>query len=144
MRILQMNHSRPILLVEDDTVDAMTVNRAVKQLDISNKVVTTTNGEEALDYLTNSDNPRPWFILLDLNMPKMGGIEFLETAKDKYLLDAVPVIVLTTSKAQADMFKTYKLGAAGYMVKPVDFHDFVETMKRIYQYWEYCKVPLEV
>lgn len=89
-----------ILLVEDDTVDAMAVKKAFEYLHIKNELAHVTNGEEALEYLRNKNNAKPQVILLDLNMPKMGGIEFMKIAKADDVLKKIPVIVPTTSNAK--------------------------------------------
>lgn len=131
----------PILLVEDDQVDVMTVNRALKEIHVTNPVVNVENGEEALKYLRNPDNVQPCIILLDLNMPIMNGIEFLEVAKHDAQLRGIPVIVLTTSEEQQDKVHSFDLGVAGYMAKPVDYRQFVEVMRSIDAYWTISEMP---
>jgi CheY-like chemotaxis protein len=126
-----MQNSKPILLVEDDRVDAMTVKRALSDLKITNPVVEVTNGEEALKYLRNQRNVKPCFILLDLNMPKMNGLEFLKVIKADDTLKSVPVFVLTTSTAEEDTIESLRLGANHYMVKSIDYEEFLETIKTI-------------
>jgi len=132
---------KPVLLVEDDTVDAMAVKKAFKYLRIKNNLVTVTNGEEALEHLRNKDNPRPQVILLDLNMPKMGGVEFMKIAKADDQLKGIPVVILTTSKAEQDRVETFNLGAAGYIMKPMNHDDFIDMMGKIHQYWEMTLFP---
>ncbi len=124
-----MRNSKPILLVEDDNVDVMTVKRAFKELKVTNPLVNTVNGEEALKYLRGEANNKPCLILLDLNMPKMNGIEFLEVVKTDDLLKRIPVVVLTTSEEQQDMAESFRLGAAGYIVKAIDYKNFVEVIR---------------
>jgi len=136
-----MQNSRPILLVEDDSVDAMTVKRALKDLNVTNPMVRATNGEEALEYLSNASNNKPCVILLDLNMPKMNGIEFLKVAKADPKLRGIPAIVLTTSKDDRDKVDSFKLSVAGYIVKPVDYKKFVEAIKIINLYWTLSELP---
>ncbi|MCB9015957.1 MAG: response regulator [Lentimicrobiaceae bacterium] len=136
-----MIKNKPILLVEDDMIDAMTVKRALKELNILNPVVTVENGEEALTYLRDSENEKPGIILLDLNMPRMNGIEFLGIAKKDDNLKLIPVIVLTTSLDEIDRVDTFNLGVAGYMVKPVDYKKFVEVIKAIKLYWSLSELP---
>jgi len=136
-----MKNNKSILLVEDDQVDAMTVKRALKELNITNELFITGNGEEALEFLRDKDNESPCIILLDLNMPKMNGIEFLKIAKQDDSLRRIPVIVLTTSKDEQDKFDSFNLSVAGYMIKPVDYKQFVETMKAIKMYWVLSEVP---
>jgi len=130
-----MNSKSPILLVEDDKIDALTVKMALKEIKVANELVHVTNGVEALQYLNDQKNERPCIILLDLNMPKMNGIEFLEERIKSDDLLTVPVIVLSTSKADSDKLATFKLNIAGYMLKPVDYKKFVEVMRAINLYW---------
>ncbi len=136
-----MINSKPILLVEDDNVDVMTVKRALKDLKINNPLVSTANGEEALEYLKNNGNKKPCIILLDLNMPKMNGIEFLKIAKADYTLKKIPVVVLTTSSQQQDIIESFKLSVAGYIVKSVDYSEFTEAISTINLYWTLSKLP---
>ena len=131
-----MRSSKPILLVEDDNVDVMTVKRALKDLKVTNELVCRANGEEALDYLkVASGDKRPCIILLDLNMPKMNGIEFLEVIKTDETMKKVPVVVLTTSENEEDRADSFRLGAAGYMIKPADYEKFVGTIRTVDLYW---------
>lgn len=130
-----MKNAKPIFLVEDDKVDAMTVKRALKELNVTNRLDIANNGEEALKFLRNEKNQKPGIILLDLNMPKMNGIEFLKVIKQDESLKRIPVIVLTTSKEEQDRVESFELGVAGYMVKPVDYLQFVEVMRAIDMYW---------
>lgn len=136
-----MKSSKPILLVEDDSVDVMSVKRAFNDLNIKNQLVTTANGEEALDYLKNSGNIIPCMIFLDLNMPKMNGLEFLRIIKTDGTLKQIPVIVLTTSSQEEDIIESYKFSVAGYIVKSIDYTEFTEAMKTINQYWTLSKLP---
>ncbi|MEO1050553.1 MAG: response regulator [Bacteroidota bacterium] len=130
-----MRNNKPILLIEDDEVDAMTVKRALKDIKVTNPLVRALNGEEALDYLHNSENQRPCLMLLDLNMPKMNGIEFLKERYEVVDLKTIPVVVLTTSKDDQDKLDSFRLDISGYMIKPVDYGQFVETMKVINMYF---------
>ena len=130
-----MNNKIPILLTEDDKVDAMTVKRALKELKVTNPLIIVENGEEALEYLKDVSNEQPGIILLDLNMPKMNGIEFLEIAKKDNKLKKIPVVVLTTSKEEQDKIESFNLGVAGYMIRPVDYLQYVEVVKTIHLYW---------
>lgn len=133
--------SKPILLVEDDQVDAMTVRRALKELHVLNHVEHSENGEDALAYLRNNANDLPCLILLDLNMPVMNGTEFLQTIKGDRELRRVPVIVLTTSEEQSDKVDSFNLGVAGYMRKPVDYRQFVEMIRSMDAYWTLSELP---
>jgi CheY-like chemotaxis protein len=134
-------NNKPILLVEDDQVDAMTVRRALKELHVTNAVVHVENGEAALEHLRAPENALPCIILLDLNMPRMGGIEFLQVAKHDARLRIIPVVVLTTSAEQQDKVESFNLGVAGYMAKPVDYQQFVEVMRSINTYWTLSEMP---
>ena len=136
-----MRNSKPMLLVEDDRVDAMTVERAVKDLKITNQLVHTVNGEEGLEYLRSESNKKPCLILLDLNMPKMNGIEFLKIVKADDVLKKIPVVVLTTSEEEQDVVESFKLSVAGYMVKSVDYKKFVEVIRTIDLYWTLSELP---
>lgn len=136
-----MNVSRPILLVEDDDVDIMIVKRALNELNVKNTLLVANNGEEALEILQNPYGGSPCIILLDLNMPKMNGIEFLRIAKNNEQLKRIPVVVLTTSHEEVDKIESYNLGVAGYMVKPVEYIEFVEVVKTIDLYWTLSKIP---
>jgi CheY-like chemotaxis protein len=133
--------NKPILLVEDDQVDVMTIKRALKEIHVMNPVVRMENGEEALAYLRKQDNERPCIILLDLNMPIMNGIEFLQVVKHDDQLRRFPVIVLTTSEEQQDKLNSFNLGVAGYMAKPVDYRQFVEVIRSIDLYWTISELP---
>ncbi len=133
--------SKPILLVEDDRIDAMTVKRALKDLKVTNQLVHTVNGEEALDYLRNESNKKPCVILLDLNMPKMNGIEFLKITKGEEGLKKIPVVVLTTSREEQDVTESFNLSVAGYIVKPVDYKRFVEAIRVLDLYWTLSELP---
>ena len=136
-----MHRSRPLLLVEDDQVDARTVKRALTELNIQDSVVHMPNGEEALAYLRSGVNEQPCLILLDLNMPKMNGIEFLREVKKDPSLRRIPIVVLTTSNEDRDVWGTFEHSVAGYMVKPIDYKEFVETIHTITEYWSLSVVP---
>lgn len=138
-----MKNQKPILLVEDDRVDAMTVTRALKEINVTNSLTHVENGEEALAYLRDDTQENPCIILLDLNMPRMNGIEFLNIVKKDDAVKNIPVIVLTTSKDEGDRLESFNLSVAGYMVKPVDYLQFVEVMKTIQAYWSLSEMPLD-
>ncbi len=135
-----------ILLVEDDEVDVMNVQRAFKKNNITNPLYFASNGLEALSILRGSDKeiniPQVRrIILLDLNMPKMNGIEFLRELRADEQLQSIPVIVLTTSNEDKDKVETYKLNVAGYILKPVTFSNFVETVATMNKYWTLVEIP---
>ncbi|NEU72302.1 response regulator [Hassallia byssoidea VB512170] len=136
-----------ILLVEDDEVDVMNVQRAFKKINITNPVYVATNGIEALSMLRSSNGEPPQvpaarrLILLDLNMPKMGGIEFLVELRSDPELKPTPVVVMTTSNQDQDRVEAYNLNVAGYILKPVTFGNFVELMATLNKYWTLCEMP---
>ncbi len=136
-----MQDADTILLVEDDTVDAMTVKRALKDINVTNKVVHVTNGEEAWNYLNDPNHSKPFLILLDINMPKMSGIELLKILKEDQDLIRIPVVMLTTSTNDRDIIQSFNLCVAGYMIKPVDYQHFVETMRTVENYWRLSRRP---
>lgn len=136
-----MKSTKPILLVEDDQVDAMIVTRAMRKIQVTNRLAITGDGEEALAFLRDSKNEMPCIILLDLNMPRMNGIEFLRVLKGDKKLKKLPVVVLTSSGEDRDKIDSFNLGVAGYMLKPVDYLQLVEVMKTIDRYWTLSELP---
>ncbi len=136
-----MKDSRPVLLVEDDSIDAMTVQRAFRDLKVANPLKRTVNGEDALAYLRNPANDKPCVILLDLNMPKMNGTEFLGVAKLDSSLREIPVIVLTTSSEERDIVESFRQSVAGYIIKPVDYGKFLDVIRAIQAYWSLSVFP---
>jgi len=135
-----MKEHKSILLVEDDRIDIMLVEKAFKEINIANELVTCSNGVDALNYLKTHRSEMPGLILLDLNMPKMNGIEFLKIVKGDPEFRIIPIVVLTTSEDQQDRLESYKYSVAGYMVKPVDYFQFVEMLKSIRSYWVASKI----
>jgi hypothetical protein len=133
--------------VEDDEVDVMNVKRAFKKVNVTNPLYIATNGIEALAMLRSSNGEPPEvpndrrLILLDLNMPKMGGIEFLQKLRSDPQLRRTPVVVMTTSNQDKDRVEAYNLNVAGYLVKPVTFNNFIELMATLNQYWNICEMP---
>jgi CheY-like chemotaxis protein len=138
-----MRNSRPVLLVEDDAIDAMTVRRAFRDLKVTNPLAHTINGEEALAYLKDDTRDKPCLILLDLNMPKMNGLEFLGHVKVDPVLKKIPAVVLTTSSEERDVVQSFRLSVAGYIIKPVDYRNFVDAMRTIDLYWTLSELPDE-
>jgi CheY-like chemotaxis protein len=136
-----------ILLVEDDQVDVMNVQRAFQKGKITNPLYIAGNGFEALEMLKGNQDSPPVIpadrrlILLDLNMPKMNGIEFLQALRTDPQLKQTPVVVLTTSNEEKDRVKAYNLNVAGYLLKPVTFNTFVEVMTALNKYWTLCEMP---
>jgi CheY-like chemotaxis protein len=131
-----------ILLVEDDEVDVMNVRRAFERNNVSNPLYVAGNGLEALEMLRDGTVPRERrLILLDLNMPKMNGIEFLQALRADPELAAAPVVVLTTSNDDQDKIDAYTLNVAGYLLKPVTFSNFCERMTTLNKYWTLVEMP---
>ncbi len=135
--MIETNVERPILLVEDNPLDLDLTLRAFKSNKLENPVLTARDGEEALAYIDKWEKgePRPVVILLDLNMPKVNGLEVLKVLKNHPRFKTIPVVVLTTSSESSDFREAYKLGANSYIVKPVDFEKFLEVAKQIDLYW---------
>jgi len=136
-----MQNSRPVMLVEDDNVDAMMVKRAFKDLKIADQLVHKLNGEQALEYLRDDSNTKPCVVFLDLIMPRMNGIEFLKTVKADEILKSIPVIVLTTSKEEQNIVESFRFGVAGYIVKSADEKKFTEAIRTINLYWILSELP---
>ncbi|WP_437967291.1 response regulator [Sorangium sp. So ce260] len=131
-----------IILVEDDTVDVMNVRRAFERGKITNPLWVAGDGVEGLDLLRGTQVPRDRrLILLDLNMPRMNGIEFLRELRSDPTLRATPVVVLTTSNDDRDKVDAYDLNVAGYLLKPVTFLSFVELMTALNRYWTLVEMP---
>jgi CheY-like chemotaxis protein len=131
-----------VVLVEDDQVDVMNVQRAFKKNNISNPLFVASNGLEALELLRGGTVPKKnRIILLDLNMPKMNGIEFLRVLRADPELVSTPVVVLTTSNEDEDRVDAYELNVAGYLLKPVTFASFVEVMAALNKYWMLVEFP---
>jgi CheY-like chemotaxis protein len=136
-----------ILMVEDDAKDVELTLTALEEYNLANEVVVTHDGEEALDYLycrgnfsaRSGDNPA--VLLLDLKLPKLDGLEVLQQIKSDEKLKMIPVVVLTSSHEEKDMVASYKLGVNAYVVKPVDFHEFVNAIKELGAFWAVVNEP---
>jgi DNA-binding response OmpR family regulator len=130
-----------ILIVEDDPNDVELTLTALDEYNLANEVVVTRDGEEALDYLycrgnfKNRSNDSPAVLLLDLKLPKRDGLEVLQQIKSDEKLKMIPVVVLTSSHEEKDVVASYKLGVNAYVVKPVDFHEFVNAVKELGVFW---------
>ena len=129
-----MNKKLKILLIEDDMIEIMKFNRTLSKLDIHHNIVEAKNGEDALKILQDKDR-LPDKILLDFNMPKINGIEFLTILKNDKDLKYIPTVILTTSNNRKDLLECYKIGIAGYVIKPLKFDDYVQLIKRVLDYW---------
>ena len=139
-----------ILIADDDADDRMMISDALRESRLANDLHFVENGEELMDYLLSrgkfnaSDHPRPGLILLDLNMPKMDGREALKEIKEHSELKRIPVVVLTTSKAEEDIYRTYNLGVNSFVTKPVTFESLVTIIREIGRYWfEIVELPSE-
>ncbi|QQE65216.1 response regulator [Leptolyngbya sp. BL0902] len=136
-----------VLLVEDDEVDVMNVERAFRRQNIHHPLYVAHNGLEALNMLrgaAEAEAPLPKdrrVVLLDINMPKMNGLEFLRELRRDDTLKATPVVVLTTSDADQDRLEAYRLNVAGYILKPVAFATFAEVIASLNDYWAICEIP---
>ncbi len=138
-----------ILLADDDAEDRMLIIDALKESRLKNNIQCVENGEELLDFLNNRNKysdkskfPLPGIILLDLNMPRKDGREALREIKADNRLRHIPIIILTTSKAEEDILKTYNIGVNSFITKPVSFNSMVETMKTLNKYWfEIVELP---
>src|SRR5580700_9360445 len=142
-----MDKFRRILLVEDDLRDVELTLTALDDYKLANEVVVCRDGQEALDYLHRrgkfSDRPpeNPAVILLDLKLPKVDGLEVLEQIRADERLRMTPVVMLTSSHEEKDMMRSYKLGVNAYVVKPVDFHEFVNAVKELGVFWAVINEP---
>ena len=142
-----MNKLGRILIVEDDPKDVELTLTALEEYNLANEVVVTRDGEEALDYLycrrelQTRTNENPAVLLLDLKLPKVDGLEVLQQIKSDEKLRMIPVVVLTSSREEKDMVASYKLGVNAYVVKPVDFHEFVNAIKELGIFWAIINEP---
>ena len=136
-----------ILMVEDDPKDVELTLTALEEYNLANEVVVTRDGEEALDYLYCRANfsarsgENPAVMLLDLKLPKIDGLEVLHQIKSDEKLRMIPVVVLTSSSEEKDMVASYRLGVNAYVVKPVDFHEFVNAIKELGVFWAVINEP---
>jgi CheY-like chemotaxis protein len=121
-------------LIEDDVIEIMKFNRVLKTLGMNHKVIEANNGEEALEILKVKE-VIPDIIVLDFNMPKINGIEFLRILKKDDFLKYIPAILLTTSNNHTDVMECYKIGIAGYIIKPLKYEDYLDRIKTLLEYW---------
>jgi DNA-binding response OmpR family regulator len=142
-----MNKLGRILMVEDDPKDVELSLTALEEYNLANEVIVTHDGEQALDYLycrgeyKTRSSGNPAVMLLDLKLPKVDGLEVLKQIKSDGELRMIPVVVLTSSKEEKDMVASYKLGVNAYVVKPVDFHEFVNAIKELGVFWAVINEP---
>lgn len=130
-----------ILLVEDDAVDVMNVRRAFIKNDIKSPLSVVSNGLEALNFLEDANQPHPDLILLDLKMPKMDGLEFLQQLRNHETFHSLPVFVLSTSGQPADIRAAYNLNVSGYIKKPMSIDNFQEIIRILKDFWTICEFP---
>jgi CheY-like chemotaxis protein len=148
MSVFEAQPEYPILLVEDNPDDIMITKRAFAKGRILNKLYVVQDGEEAIEFLRKrgkyKDVPTPTLVLLDLKMPKMNGFEVLEQIKGDKDLKSIPIVVLTSSERDKDIEEAYKLGCNSYIVKPVNFENFIKTVVDIKEYWlSISRVPVK-
>lgn len=142
-----MNKLARILMVEDDPKDVELTLTALEEYNLANEVIVTRDGEQALDYLycrgeyKTRSSGNPAVMLLDLKLPKVDGLEVLKQIKSDGELRMIPVVVLTSSKEEKDMVASYQLGVNAYVVKPVDFHEFVNAIKELGVFWAVINEP---
>lgn len=129
-----MINTLKILFIEDDTIEVMKFNRVVSTLGQKHQINISNNGEKALAILESKEN-LPDIIILDLNMPKLNGIEFLTILKKDPILKYIPIIILTTSSNFKDIKECYKIGVAGYIIKPLKYEDYVFKIEKLLDYW---------
>jgi CheY-like chemotaxis protein len=142
-----MSNLRRILLVEDDPQDVELTMTALQEYNLSNEVVVARDGEEALDYLysrgqfSDRDDNHPAVVLLDLKLPKINGLEVLQQVRSDQRLKLLPIVILTSSHEEKDLVRSYELGVNAYVVKPVDFHAFVNAVKQLGIFWALVNEP---
>jgi CheY-like chemotaxis protein len=142
-----MSELARILLVEDDPRDVELTLTALDEYNLANEVVVTRDGESALNYLycrgefSTRSNDNPSVMLLDLKLPKIDGLEVLQRIRSDENLKLIPVVVLTSSHEQKDIMRSYKLGVTAYVVKPVDFHEFVNAIRELGIFWAVINQP---
>jgi CheY-like chemotaxis protein len=129
-----MNKNLNILLIEDNLIEIMKMKRTISFLKLDHTIQEAKNGEEALEILKDKSK-LPDIILLDLNMPKISGIEFLSILKNTEDLKHIPTIILTTSDNEKDLFECYKIGVSGYILKPLKYDDYVKKIEAVLAYW---------
>ena len=136
-----MNNIVDILLIEDNPDDAGLTIRTLKKNNLGNHLIHLEDGQDALDFLFNEENRMPKLILLDLKMPRVDGIEVLRKLKSDEKKRSIPVVVLTSSKEEKDIVEAYKLGVNAYIVKPVDFDQFVKAVTQVGLFWVVLNQP---
>jgi two-component system, response regulator len=130
-----------ILLVEDNQDDAQLAIRALQKSKLANEIVHVEDGQEALDYLNNPDNPVPRLILLDLKMPRVNGLEVIQVLKQDKDKKVIPIVMMTSSNEEPDVLRAYELGVNSYIVKPVDFRQFADAVGQVGMFWLVLNQP---
>lgn len=141
MQLRQRQNNIHVLLVEDDEVDIMNVTRSFRKNKLPHQLSVTRNGVEALEWLRSDANEAPQVILLDVNMPRMNGFEFLSELRSDPSLARISVFVMSTSNNVSDKQQAHALNAAGYIVKPLSTEKFSETIRSLSGFWEICEYP---
>ncbi len=126
-----MNSLKPILLIENNDDDAKDIETNINDIHVTNVLERRSNIDEAYEYLRDEQNPKPCVILLDLNMPRMGAFEFIKTLKTDHILKRIPIVILMSSETNGDVARSSGLDIAGYILKPFDYRQFIETMKTL-------------
>lgn len=129
-----MKNNLNVLLIEDDTIEVMKLNRTISKLQLNHTIIEANNGNDALKILEQK-NKLPDIILLDLNMPKINGIEFLSILKNDDKLKYIPTIILTTSNNKKDLLECYKIGISGYILKPLKYEEYMSKIEKVLSYW---------
>ncbi len=137
-----MKVASPILLVEDDQVDQLMVKRAFQELNLPHRLDIARDGEEAWQYLQDQSQAKPGLIILDLNLPRLNGFDLLNHIKHEQSLQTIPVVIFTSSRESHDILESFRLGAAGYFVKPMDYPEFVRIIQIISTYWTLSELPV--
>ena len=132
---------RPVLLIEDDNVDARVVKRAFTEMSLAPPLIHVTNGEEALAYLQDESAQPPYLVLLDLDIPGMSGLDLLKTIRAEEALSRIPVVIVTTSDRPLDKDMSLRLGAVDYIHKSPDYRDVLEAIKKLVGYWSLSGCP---
>lgn len=138
-KVLMMKTTKQIILIEDDEVDVLTFNRALKEIGVSNSVVHFESAYSALEHYRNNDSTQSSIVVLDINMPAFDGFDFLRERVSVPSLSKLPVVVLTTSNNTKDIEKCYELGASGYMVKEIEYENYRRVVESILIYWNNCE-----
>lgn len=142
-----MLEAKRILIAEDDPRDAELTLTALDEYNLANEVIVVQDGEQALDYLyqrgnfAERTNGNPALVLLDLKMPKVDGLQVLQTIRSDERLRLIPVVILTSSREQRDLIQGYEYGVNAYVVKPVQFHDFIQAVKQLGLFWALVNEP---